>query len=109
MSMGRPRVRLSTKEAKVGDLVEVRTVINHVMETGQRRLTSGEIVPRKIINRLTCTVAGATVFTALLEPGLSANPFIQFKFRATTSGPVVLTWTDDDGATVVHEDAITVS
>ena len=53
--------------------------------------------------------AGKQVFAADFEPAVSANPYIQFKFKATESGPVVLTWTDDDGSTIVGEEAITVS
>ncbi len=53
-------------------------------------------------------VNGKEVFSADFEPAVSANPYIQFKFKATESGPVVLTWTDDDGSTIVGEDSIKV-
>ena len=59
--------------------------------------------------KVTCTVAGKQVFAAEFEPAISANPYIQFKFKATESGPVVLTWTDDDGSTIVGEEKITVT
>jgi sulfur-oxidizing protein SoxZ len=54
-------------------------------------------------------VNGKQVFAADFEPAVSANPYIQFKFRAQESGPVVLTWTDDDGSKIVGQDSITVS
>ena len=66
-------------------------------------------IPRKILNKFTCTVAGKQVFAAEFEPAVSANPYIQFKFKATESGPVVLTWHDDDGSTIVGEDSIKVT
>ena len=105
----KPRIKLDKKEAKKGDLVEVKALVSHVMETGQRRDSSGNTVPRKILNKFVCTVAGKQVFAADFEPAVSANPYIQFKFKAAESGPVVLTWTDDDGSTIVGEETITVT
>ena len=105
----KPRIRLDKKEAKKGDLIEVKTLISHVMESGQRRDSAGKVIPRKIINKFTCTVNGKEVFSADFEPAISANPYIQFKFRAEESGPVVLTWVDDDGEKIVGEEQIKVS
>ena len=105
----KPRIKLDKKDAKKGDLVEVKALVSHVMENGLRRDASGNVVPRKILNKFTCTVAGKQVFAADFEPAVSANPYIQFKFKATESGPVVLTWHDDDGSTIVGEEKITVS
>jgi sulfur-oxidizing protein SoxZ len=104
----KPRIKLDKKEAKKGDLVEVKALVSHIMETGQRRGGDGQIVPRKILNKFTCTVNGKEVFAVDFEPAVSANPYIQFKFKAMESGPVVLTWTDDDGSTIVGEDNIKV-
>ena len=105
----KPRIKLDKKEAKKGDLVEVKALVSHVMETGQRRDAAGNIVPRKILNKFVCTVAGKQVFAADFETAVSANPYILFMFKAQESGPVVLTWTDDDGSTIVGEETITVS
>jgi sulfur-oxidizing protein SoxZ len=105
----KPRIKLDRKEAKKGDLVEVKALVSHVMETGQRKDSAGNTIPRKILNKFACTVNGKQVFAADFEPAVSANPYIQFKFRATESGPVVLTWTDDDGSTIVGEEKITVT
>jgi sulfur-oxidizing protein SoxZ len=105
----RPRIRLDKKEAKKGDIIEVKALVSHIMESGQRRDANGNVIPRKIINKFACTVAGKTVFSCDLEPAISANPYMQFKFRANESGKVVLTWTDDDGSTIVGEETITVT
>jgi sulfur-oxidizing protein SoxZ len=105
----KPRIKLDKKQAKQGDLVEVKALVSHVMETGQRKDAQGNVIPRKILNKFTCTVNGKPVFAADFEPAVSANPYIQFKFKATESGPVVLTWTDDDGSTIIGEEAITVT
>ena len=108
MSTAKPRIKLDKKEAKKGDLVEVKALVSHIMETGQRKSADGKVIPRKILNKFTCTVNGKEVFAAEFEPAVSANPYIQFKFKATESGPVVLTWVDDDGSKIVGEDTIKV-
>jgi sulfur-oxidizing protein SoxZ len=105
----KPRIKLDKKEAKKGDLVEVKALVAHVMESGQRKDKDGKAIPRMIINKFVCTVAGKEVFAADFEPAISANPYIQFKFKAEESGPVVLTWVDDNGEKIVGEEQIKVS
>jgi len=105
----KPRMKLDKKQAKKGELVEVKALVAHVMETGQRKDSAGKPIPRKILNKFTCTVNGKEVFSADFEPAISANPYIQFKFKAAESGPVVLTWIDDDGSKIVGEETITVN
>jgi sulfur-oxidizing protein SoxZ len=104
-----PRIKLDKKEAKKGDIVEVKALVAHVMESGQRKNAEGKVIPRKILNKFTCTVAGKEVFSADFEPAIAANPYIQFKFKAQESGPVVLTWVDDDGSKIVGQAEIAVS
>ncbi len=109
MSNVKPRIKLDKKEAKKGDIIEVKALVSHIMETGQRKDSKGAVIPRKILNKFTCTVNGKEVFSADFEPAVSANPYIQFKFKAEESGPVVLTWVDDDGSKIVGEDTLKVS
>jgi sulfur-oxidizing protein SoxZ len=109
MSQPKPRIRLDKKEAKKGDLIEVKTLVSHVMESGQRRDSAGKVIPRKIINKFTVELNGKPVFAADIEPAVSANPYMQFKFRAEESGTLKFTWTDDDGSKIVAEEKITVS
>ena len=105
----KPRIKLDKKEAKKGELVEVKALVSHIMESGQRKDNAGNAIPRKILNKFSCTVNGKEVFAADFEPAISANPYIQFKFKAMESGPVVLTWTDDDGSKIVGEEKIVVT
>jgi sulfur-oxidizing protein SoxZ len=105
----KPRIKLDKKQAKKGDLIEVKALVSHIMETGLRKDPSGNTIARKILNKFACTVNGKEVFSVDFEPAISANPYIQFKFRAQESGPVVLTWTDDDGTKIVGEETITVT
>ena len=104
----RPRIKLDKKQAAKDDIVEVKALVSHVMETGLRKDANGNPIARKILNKFSCTVNGRQVFSADFEPAISANPYIQFKFRAEESGPVVLTWTDDDGSKIVGQESITV-
>jgi sulfur-oxidizing protein SoxZ len=104
----KPRIKLDKKEAKKGDIVEVKALVAHTMESGQRKDKDGNAIPRNILNKFTCTVNGKEVFSAYCEPAISANPYIQFKFRADESGPVVLTWVGDDGEKIVGEETIKV-
>ena len=75
-------------KAKKGEIVEIKTLINHVMETGFRRDNVGRAIPRDIITRFTCTYAGEEVFRMDLFTGVAANPFVGF----TTSRPRPATW-----------------
>jgi sulfur-oxidizing protein SoxZ len=105
----KPRIKLDKKEAKKGDLVEVKALVSHIMESGQRKDDQGKTIPRKILNKFVCTVNGKEVFSADFSAAVASNPYIQFKFKAQESGPVVLTWTDDDGSKIVGEETIKVS
>jgi sulfur-oxidizing protein SoxZ len=63
----KPRFKLDKKQVQKGELVEVKALVAHVMETGQRRDSAGNIVPRKILNKFVCTVNGREVFSADFE------------------------------------------
>jgi sulfur-oxidizing protein SoxZ len=97
--MNRARVKLP-ESARVGDVIEVRTLISHVMETGQRKRADGSPIPRFIVNSFTATFAGAEVFKAELHPAISANPYLAFFMRVPGPGEFEFTWTDDTGAKV---------
>ena len=85
------------KSARRGEIIEIRTLISHPMETGYRPGPNGAILPRDIITRFTCTYAGAEVFSADLYPAMSANPYLVFTTVATESGTITLTWSGDNG------------
>ena len=81
-----PRIRLP-KLAKKGEVVQIRTLVSHVMESGQRRDANGRPIPRMIINRFTCTFNGRPVFACDIEPALAANPYLEFWARVEERGP----------------------
>lgn len=103
----RPRVRLPER-AKAGDVIEVKTLISHVMETGQRREADGKVIPRFIINSFIAKYAGAEVFRAEIQPGISANPYIAFFMKVPGPGEFEFTWTDDNGVKVVDKQKLNV-
>ncbi|MDQ0346078.1 thiosulfate oxidation carrier complex protein SoxZ [Ancylobacter vacuolatus] len=83
--------------AKRGEIVDVRAMIAHPMETGYRMGPNGAEIPRDIITRFVCTYDGAEVFSAEFFPAVSANPFVSFNLIATESGTLAFEWTDDKG------------
>src|ERR1700751_2316384 len=83
--------------AKRGAIIEIKTLIQHPMETGYRLDNKGAVIPRDIISRFTCAYNGDEVFRAELFPAISANPFIAFSTVATESGELGFSWIDDDG------------
>jgi sulfur-oxidizing protein SoxZ len=85
------------RQAKRGQVVEIKTLISHVMETGYRRNEIGQPIPRDIINLFTCTYNGTEIFRADLHQAIAANPFITFFTVATETGTLEFKWTDDHG------------
>ena len=96
------------QRARRGEIIEIRTLAAHAMETGFRRTQLGEAVPRDIITRFTCSYNGVEVFGADLHPAVAANPLIAFSTVATESGTLEFRWTGDNGYTATHTAAITV-
>jgi sulfur-oxidizing protein SoxZ len=96
------------KQARRGDVIEIKTLVSHPMETGYRRTQTGTPIPRDIIRRFACTYDGVEVFRAELHPAIAANPFIVFTTVATESGTLTFQWTGDNGFSVTESAAITV-
>ncbi|MFZ9500016.1 MAG: thiosulfate oxidation carrier complex protein SoxZ [Beijerinckiaceae bacterium] len=99
--MARALINVPAK-AKKGEIVEIKTMMQHPMETGFRPGPDGRLYPRDIIKRFVCTYDGETVFSADLFPAISANPYLSFTMVATVSGVVTFSWTDDAGQTQVQ-------
>ena len=90
------RVRVP-KNVKKGEVVQIKTLIGHKMETGLRKNKKGKKIPRKILNRFSCKYNGKEVFASDWHPPISANPYMAFHIRAAESGSLEFSWTDDDG------------
>jgi sulfur-oxidizing protein SoxZ len=85
------------KKAKRGEIIEIKTLMSHIMETGYRRTASGEIIPRDIITSFACRYNGVEIFRADLFPAIAANPFMTFFTVATESGKFDFEWVGDRG------------
>jgi sulfur-oxidizing protein SoxZ len=83
--------------AKRGEVIAIKTLISHEMETGFRYGTNGQLIPRNIITDFVCTYNGEEIFRADFHPAVAANPFITFYTVATASGTIVFKWTGDNG------------
>ena len=79
-------------------MVDVRVLMAHEMETGQRRDAAGKMVPAWFIQSVTATCNGKTVLSAQWGPAVSKNPFLSFRFSGAKAGDkVIVTWTDNKG------------
>src|SRR5262245_66424394 len=90
------RIQLPAK-AKKGEIVEIRVLIQHPMETGYRHDDIGHLIKRNVINVLSCRYNGGEVFRADLSSGIAANPYVQFYTVADKSGDIEFYWIYDEG------------
>jgi sulfur-oxidizing protein SoxZ len=97
------------KTAKKGDVVEIKALIMHVMETGFRSGTSGRIIPRNIIEDFIATWNGREIFRMKMSPAIAANPFVSFSAVAGESGTIAFRWSGDEGFVAEHQVSITVT
>ena len=102
------RVQLP-RQAKRGEVIEIRIAIQHPMETGFRYDQAGKPIPKNVINSLVCRYNGAEIFRAELGSGIAANPYLQFYTLAEASGEMEFSWVDDGGAKGSERAAITVT
>lgn len=85
------------KQAKAGEVIEIKTSVLHPMETGYRRDSVGAPVPRDIIKRITCSYGGEEIFAMECFTGVAANPLVSFTTVARESGDLVFSWVDENG------------
>ena len=96
------------KAAKAGDIIEIKALVQHPMETGYRRSGDGDMLPRDLIRTFSCRFvtganaasaadAGELVFAATFHAAIAANPYLSFNFRAASSGTLIFAWEGDKG------------
>ena len=95
--------------ARPGEIIEIKTLVSHPMETGFRRTQLGALIARDIITQFVCTYNGAEIFSAEFYPAVAANPYLAFTTRATESGIISCTWIGDNGYSLTESAAITVA
>ncbi|MDA9990554.1 thiosulfate oxidation carrier complex protein SoxZ [Paracoccaceae bacterium] len=104
----KPRVKVP-KTASAGETIVIKTLISHKMESGQRKDSDGNKIPRSIINRFTCDFNGQNVIDVNLEPAISTNPYFQFESVVPDTGEFKFTWYDDDGSVYEKVKSISVT
>lgn len=104
----KPRVKVP-KSAKAGEVVTLKALISHKMESGQRKDADGKLIPRSIINRFTCDLNGVNVIDVTIEPAVSTNPYFEFDAKVDAAGEFTFTWYDDDGSTYTDKKPIAVA
>lgn len=108
MAKSKPRVK-APKAADKGEIITIKTLISHKMESGQRKDKQGNLIPRQIIHHFTAKFNGETVFEVDIEPAISANPYLLFKMRAEEAGEFEFIWQDDDGSVYSKKQKLSVT
>jgi sulfur-oxidizing protein SoxZ len=94
--MARALINVPQKATR-GQVIEIKTLISHIMETGFRHDNVGKAIPRNIITSFVARYNGEEIFRADLFPAIAANPFVSFHTVATESGTIEFEWTGDNG------------
>jgi sulfur-oxidizing protein SoxZ len=95
--------------ARRGEIIGIKALIGHVMETGFRHTETGALIPRDIIRKFVCSYNGEEIFRADFHPAVAANPLIEFSTVATESGKLEFKWTGDNGFAATESATITVA
>lgn len=95
------------RAAVAGDVVEVKILMRHDMESGQRKDSAGKIIPAHYIKTLEAKWKDKVVFGASFGPSVSKDPFLSFKFKGAAKGDkVAVTWVDTKGDTRTDEGTV---
>jgi sulfur-oxidizing protein SoxZ len=105
--MARVLIHLPAKALR-GEVIQIKTLIAHAMESGFRVGTNGNLIPRDIITLFTCRYNGDEIFRAELSPAIASNPFLSFFTTARESGTLEFHWSGDNGFAATETAAITV-
>ena len=102
MATAKPRIKIP-KSAAAGDIITIKTLLSHPMESGQRKDKDGEVIPRMIVNKFSCEFNGKPVFSCDIDAAVSANPYFEFSARVDEAGTFKMTWVDDNGEVIEAE------
>jgi sulfur-oxidizing protein SoxZ len=90
-----------------GGFTEVRVLMTHPMETGQRKDADGKLIPLHFIQNVTVRVNGKTVIESEISQAVSRNPVFSFRVQGGAKGDKVeVSWVDNSGATNKTEAAV---
>lgn len=100
---------MSTRTPAKGDVVTVKVMVTHPMETGMRKNAMSQLIPRNIITQFECSLAGEPLMSWQLDTAVSQNPYLEFRFIAEKSGELKMRWLGEDGSQIEASEKITVS
>lgn len=95
--MATAMILLPRTAIRAGDVIMLKAMISHPMETGYRRTEIGGEIPRNIIRQFSCRYDGELIFSCEFHPAIAANPFLSFPIKALRSGTLELVWRGDNG------------
>lgn len=95
--MATAMILLPRSAIRAGDVITLKAMIQHPMETGYRRTENGAEIPRNIIREFTCRYGGEVVFSCEFHPAIAANPFLAFTLVASRSARLEFVWRGDNG------------
>jgi sulfur-oxidizing protein SoxZ len=85
------------RAAETGGTVDVKILMKHDMESGQRKDAAGKTVPAWFISTIKVTANGKDVFNGQFGPAVSKDPFLNFKYKGAKGDKIAVTWTDSKG------------
>jgi sulfur-oxidizing protein SoxZ len=91
-----------------GDVVKVRLLVQHPMDTGYLQDLLGKMVPRNVIRLLTCKLGSREVLRVEPSSGIAANPLFEFFVLATETTEMHVEWVDDRGNRGEHKQTMIV-
>lgn len=97
------------RSVRAGELVEIKTLLAHPMESGQRTDSEGRLIPRDIVRQFTCRLDGELIFAARLDTPIAANPYIAFFTIARATGTLEFLWEGDNGFRQTESRTLTVA
>lgn len=98
---------MKIKASAKGDVIKVKMLIAHIMETGRRKDADGKLVPGHYITEVTVVHKDTTVFHAQLGPAVSKDPYLAFAFKGGVAGDkITVSWIDNKGETETSESVI---
>jgi|GEM_PF-94073 len=107
-ALAQPRIKVP-EQARAGELIVLKALLRHRMDSGHRIDDHGQAIPRLIINRFIVTFDNALLFSAIIEPSTAENPFFEFTARLMHSGTLRFVWIEDGGATTSIERTIVIT
>lgn len=97
------------QSARRDEVIAIRVLVQHPMETGYRYDDASKLIPRNVITTLSCRYNGREIFRAEMTQGIAANPYLQFHVRAEETGDIEIDWVDDEGVKGSERQRLTVA